>query len=135
KDWSRWHDLIRAVTAHLADRYGLDELRTHWRFEVWNEPNLSVFWSGTPAEYWRLYSEAARAVKSVDPLLRVGGPATAAVGWIDEQLKVGAPVDFLSTHVYGTIPLDLRPLAGGRPLLWTEWGVTATHGSPINDSV
>jgi xylan 1,4-beta-xylosidase len=135
RDWDRWYDLVRAFTAHLADRYGRDELRAHWRFEVWNEPNLSVFWSGTPAEYWRLYSEAARAVKSVDPFLRVGGPATAAVGWIDEQLKAGAPVDFVSTHVYGTIPLDLRPLAGGRSLLWTEWGVTATHGSPINDSV
>ncbi|WP_034214316.1 GH39 family glycosyl hydrolase [Actinoplanes subtropicus] len=135
KDWSRWHDLIRAFTAHLADRYGLDELRSRWRFEVWNEPNLSVFWSGTPADYWRLYRLTAHAVKSVDPALRVGGPATAAVGWIDDQVRADAPTDFLSTHVYGTLPLDLRPWAGGRPILWTEWGVTATHGSPLNDSV
>ena len=135
KDWSRWYDLIRAFTAHLADRYGLDDLRSRWRFEVWNEPNLSVFWSGTPAEYWRLYQLTAHAVKSVDPALRVGGPATAAVGWIDDQVRADAPVDFLSTHVYGTLPLDLRPWAAGRPILWTEWGVTATHGSPVNDSV
>jgi len=65
----------------------------------------------------------------------VGGPATAAVGWIDDQLRADAPVDFLSTHVYGTLPLDLRPWAAGRPILWTEWGVTATHGSAVNDSV
>ena len=135
RDWSRWAGLVRAFTAHLAARYGRDELRSRWRFEVWNEPNLSVFWSGTPAEYWRLYEETARAVKSVDPALRVGGPATAAAGWIDEQLRVDAPVDFLSTHVYGTLPLDLRPWAGGRPILWTEWGVTATHGSAVNDTV
>ncbi|MFC7275018.1 xylan 1,4-beta-xylosidase [Paractinoplanes rhizophilus] len=135
KDWDLWYELIRAVTAHLADRYGLDELRERWRFEVWNEPNLSVFWSGTPEQYWRLYASTAAAVKSVDPALAVGGPATAAVGWIDDQLKVDAPVDFLSTHVYGTVPLDLRPWAAGRPILWTEWGVTATHGSTINDSV
>jgi xylan 1,4-beta-xylosidase len=102
---------------------------------VWNEPNLSVFWSGTPQEYWRLYTEAANAVKSVDPQLRVGGPATAAVGWIDDQTRVDAPVDFLSTHVYGTLPLDLRPWSAGRPILWTEWGVTATHGSHLNDTV
>jgi xylan 1,4-beta-xylosidase len=135
RDWAAWHDLIRAFTAHLVERYGLDEMRRHWRFEVWNEPNLSVFWSGTPAEYWRLYEEAARAVKEVDPGLIVGGPATAAIGWIDDQTRVDAPVDFLSTHVYGTVPLDLRPWAGGKPVLWTEWGVTATHGSTINDSV
>lgn len=135
RDWDRWADLVRALTAHLVARYGRDEVRDHWAFEVWNEPNLSVFWSGTPDEYWRLYEVAARAVKDVDPGLRVGGPASAAVGWIGGRLAADAPVDFLSTHVYGTPPLDLRPLAGGRPLLWTEWGVTATHGNPINDTV
>ena len=135
KDWDRWAGLVRALTAHLVDRYGRDEVRDRWTFEVWNEPNLSVFWSGTPQEYWRLYEVTAAAVKDVDAGLRVGGPATAAVGWVDGQTGVDAPVDFLSTHVYGTPPLDLRPLAGGRPLLWTEWGVTATHGSRINDTV
>ena len=131
KDWDRWAALIRALTAHLVARYDCAD----WAFEVWNEPNLSVFWSGTPAEYWRLYEVTARTIKSVDPRLRVGGPASAAVGWIDNQRRVQAPVDFLSTHVYGTVPLDLRPLADGRPLLWTEWGVTATHANPINDTV
>ncbi|GAA0497449.1 hypothetical protein Ade02nite_54250 [Paractinoplanes deccanensis] len=135
RDWDRWAGLIRAFTAHVVDRYGLDDVRDHWWFEVWNEPNLSVFWSGTPAEYWQLYETTARAVKDVHPALRVGGPATAAAGWVEDQTGVEAPVDFLSTHVYGTIPLDLRPLAGDRPVLWTEWGVTATHGSDINDTV
>jgi xylan 1,4-beta-xylosidase len=135
KDWDRWADLIRALTRHLVDRYGRDEVRDHWAFEVWNEANLSVFFSGTPAEYWQLYEVTARAVKDVDPGIAVGGPASAAVGWIDGQLAVDAPVDFLSTHVYGVPPLDLRPLADGRPLLWTEWGITATHGNPINDTV
>ena len=85
--------------------------------------------------YWKLYEVTARAVKDADPAIVVGGPASAASGWIDAQLRVDAPVDFLSTHVYGTAPMDLRPLAGGRPLLWTEWGITATHGPRINDTV
>jgi xylan 1,4-beta-xylosidase len=131
RDWDRWAALIRALTEHLVARYDCRD----WAFEVWNEPNLSVFWSGTPAEYWRLYEVTAHAIKAVDPRLRVGGPASAAVGWIEDQRKVAAPVDFLSTHVYGTVPLDLRPLADGKPLLWTEWGVTATHSDPINDTV
>ncbi|GID27993.1 GH39 family glycosyl hydrolase [Paractinoplanes brasiliensis] len=131
RDWDRWGDLIGAFTRHVVDRYGLDEVREHWWFEVWNEANLSVFWSGTPDEYWQLFEVTVAAVKDVDPGLRVGGPATAAVGWVEDQ----PGGDFLSTHVYGTVPLDLRPLAGGRALLWTEWGVTATHGSRINDSV
>jgi xylan 1,4-beta-xylosidase len=135
KDWDRWADLIHALTTHLIDRYGRAEVVEHWTFEVWNEANLSVFWSGTPEEYWKLYEVTARAVKAADPGIAVGGPASAACGWIDTQLDVDAPVDFLSTHVYGTTPMDLRPLAGGRPLLWTEWGITATHGNRINDTV
>jgi xylan 1,4-beta-xylosidase len=139
RDWDRWAMLIRGLVAHLVERYGAEEVR-RWPFEVWNEANLSVFWSGTPAEFWRLYEVTARAVKQVDPAIRVGGPASAAVGWIDGQLAAAAPLDFLSTHVYGSPPLDLRPLAEayGRSdleTLWTEWGVTAEHGSQINDTV
>jgi xylan 1,4-beta-xylosidase len=52
--------------------------------------------------------------------------------------QAGAPVDFVSTHTYGSPPLDLRPTLArfGRPdarILWTEWGVTPTHFHPVND--
>ncbi|WP_216094329.1 GH39 family glycosyl hydrolase, partial [Jiangella alba] len=106
KDWDRWYDLVRAFVAHLVDRYGLEEVRDRWAFEVWNEANLEVFWSGTPEEFFRLHSVAARAVKDVDPGLRVGGPASAAAGWIDQLLgAIGdEPLDFVSTHTYGSPP-------------------------------
>ncbi len=55
KDWDRWADLVTAFTQHLVDRYGLEEVRDRWSFEVWNEANLEVFWSGTKEEYWKLY--------------------------------------------------------------------------------
>ena len=45
KDWDRWADLVTALTAHLVDRYGIDEVRDRWSFEVWNEANLDVFWA------------------------------------------------------------------------------------------
>ena len=53
------------LAAHLMQRYGRDEVVSRWAFEVWNEPNLEVFWSGTPEEYFRLYDVSARAIKSV----------------------------------------------------------------------
>jgi len=144
RDWARWEGLVRDLTSHLVDRYGPDEVRDHWAFEVWNEPNLEVFWSGSPEEYLRLYDVSARAVKSVDPGLRVGGPATAAAGWIGATLEhvaaSGAPLDYLSTHTYGNAPLDVRATAAshGRsdlPIWWTEWGVTPTHFAAVNDGV
>ena len=46
-------------------------------------------------------------MKSVDPEYRVGGPATAGSGWIDETLaycaEKKAPLDFVSTHEYATM--------------------------------
>jgi xylan 1,4-beta-xylosidase len=142
RDMARWEALCRDLTAHLAERYGHDEVRC-WAFEVWNEANIQVFWTGSEADYFELYDATARAVKSVDKRFHVGGPATAAAGWIDDLLAHcddGIPLDFLSTHTYGAPPLDLRPIAerfGRRdiPLWWTEWGVSPTHGSDVNDSV
>ena len=114
KDWDRWHDLVRDLVAHLADRYGLEDLVEHWSFEVWNEANLEVFWSGTPEEYLHLYDVTAAAVRAVDPRLRVGGPSSAASGWVEELLahaeRAGSPVDFVSTHTYGSPPLDFKPM-------------------------
>ena len=108
-------------TAHLVDRYG-DEVVEHWSFEVWNEANLEVFWSGTPEEYLRLYDVTVDAVRSVDSRFVVGGPSSAAAGWVEELLahadRTGSPVDFISTHTYGSpaagLPADARPLRAGR---------------------
>ena len=143
RDWDRWGDLVGRLTAHLVDRYGIDEVRG-WGFEVWNEANLEVFWTGTEEDYLRLYDVAVRAVKTVDARLPVGGPATAAAGWItnflDHVAETGAPLDFLTTHTYGNLPLDIREALRVRELdgvevWWTEWGVTPTHFNPVNDSV
>ena len=52
----------------------------------------------------------------------------------------GAPLDFLSTHVYGNMPLDLRPVLAsfgreGTPIWWTEWGTTPSHFHHVGDTV
>ncbi|MDQ6687424.1 MAG: xylan 1,4-beta-xylosidase [Actinomycetota bacterium] len=142
-DWHEWRLLIGALAQHLVDRYGIDEV-AQWGFEVWNEPNLVVFWSGSQDDYLRLYEESARAIKAVDPRLRVGGPSTAASEWVatlaTHAQRTGTALDFLSSHTYGNLPLDTRAAlkrAGfaGIPVWWTEWGVGSTHFGAIHDSV
>jgi xylan 1,4-beta-xylosidase len=148
KNYEDWADLIGSLVQHLVDRYGIEEVAS-WNFEVWNEPNLIYFWSGSQAEYFKLYSYAARAIKEVDARLRVGGPATAANGWIRETLDFcrqnGVPLDFVSTHHYptdvalghdldmetsmakaprGTVTAmakSVRAQVGDLPLYYTEW--------------
>ncbi|MDQ2959712.1 MAG: hypothetical protein M3R48_01480, partial [Candidatus Dormibacteraeota bacterium] len=140
RDWAVWAELNGRLAAHLLDRYGVEEV-SQWGFEVWNEPNLEVFWAGTQAEYFRLYAEAAQAIKGVDQRLQVGGPATAAAEWLEDFVAfvsgAGLPLDFLSTHTYGNIPLDARPILRRHGLdevriWWTEWGIGAGHTDPIH---
>ncbi|HEY4325019.1 MAG TPA: glycoside hydrolase [Mucilaginibacter sp.] len=104
KDYDKWGNLIKALVQHWTERYGEAELK-HWYFEVWNEPNLSFFWSGTQADYFHLYNVTANAVKSVSKDYRVGGPATAEHAWIPELINYcvqnKVPMDFASTHTYG----------------------------------
>jgi xylan 1,4-beta-xylosidase len=105
KDYAKWDDLIAKFTEHLVNRYGIDEV-SQWYFEVWNEPNID-FWVGDPKQptYWDLYDHTARAVKAVDPRLRIGGPATAQAAWAAEFIQHcvdhNVPIDFVSSHVYG----------------------------------
>jgi xylan 1,4-beta-xylosidase len=159
KSMERWDGLMKAFGQHLVDRYGIDEV-SQWYFEVWNEPNID-FWGGIPRleSYLELYAHTARTLKSVNPRIRVGGPATAAAHWVPEFLKYAAdnkvPVDFVSTHGYaddspedmlGTsekIPMDERvcravAMVHGQikassmpelPLFWTEWNVQGQNES------
>ncbi len=104
KDWAQWSRLVRRFVAHLVNHFGLAEVLT-WHFEVWNEPDLhNTFWTGSMTDYFQLYAETARAVKSVDERLRVGGPATSKTMWVPDLLAFCAeqrvPLDFISTHHY-----------------------------------
>lgn len=98
-----WASFIQAFFTHLIDRYGLETVKS-WPIEVWNEPNLGFFWSGTQQQYFEFYKATAVAVKSIDAGLQVGGPSTARAEWLPEFAAYcaenNAPVDFFSTHVY-----------------------------------
>jgi xylan 1,4-beta-xylosidase len=104
KDYAKWEKLVKALAEHWTRRYGEEEV-AKWYFEIWNEPNLDIFWAGTKEDYFRLYEVSARAIKSVSAKYRVGGPATAGRGWIRETVDFAAennvPIDFISTHDYG----------------------------------
>jgi xylan 1,4-beta-xylosidase len=96
---------------------------------VWNEPNLAIFWErGDQAAYFELYARTARALKAIDPELKVGGPSTAGAAWVPEFLAYASerqlPVDFVTTHTYG--------VDGG---FLDEHGQSDTKLSPAADAV
>lgn len=104
KDYTVWQAYIKALVNHCIERYGREEVRK-WYWEVWNEYDFSGFWSGTEAEYYKLYQYTAAGAKSADSLIIIGGPAGVNFQVLDkfaEFCRVNdVPLDFLSNHTYG----------------------------------
>lgn len=159
RDYGEWGALIGKLVGHWVDRYGAAEVRS-WPFEIWNEPNLRQFWTGTQAEYFELYRHSVEAIRRAGPDIAVGGPASARNEWIPEFLEFcagqGLPVDFVSTHHYPTDTFGSqgdtefgraasergvlhrqaargREQAGSKPLYYTEWNSSSDSRDPLHD--
>lgn len=120
-DYEEWGRLIGSLGSHFVKRYGEEEV-SRWFFEVWNEPNCGFFKTSAPQthqccatcadmpEYMKLYKYTAEALKGASSKLRVGGPATAQLGHVDDFIKavqeqklVGGEV--ITSHIYPTDPM------------------------------
>ena len=118
KDYEKWENFIRALITHLTEKYGADEVKT-WYFELWNEPDI-FYWSGTTAEYCKLFDYTEHAVHGVLPELRLSGPAVTGIfeeGHAQEFFRYflehcrdgvnfctqekGTRLDFITFHVKG----------------------------------
>jgi xylan 1,4-beta-xylosidase len=116
KDYRKWEELVRVLTAHLVERYGTDQVLT-WYFEVWNEPDID-YWHASPQDYWKLYDYAVAGVRAALPKAKVGGPASTSPGHekafvflksflnhvnSDKSAATGGPIpiDFISFHAKG----------------------------------
>ncbi len=86
-----------------------DSYRLRARFvEVWNEPNLRDFWSGSQQLYFDLFNATAQRIHRDYPGVMVGGPALTRIPeteperWMRDFLhSCGENADFISYHTYG----------------------------------
>src|SRR5580765_3815282 len=108
-DWGKWIAFMAAFVRHLEDRYGADDVRANWYFEVWNEP--SWMYSLGDSGYFELYRNTVTGLLEGDPGVRVGGPAGSAGetpglirSLITGSINTGTKLDFLTYHRYGDDP-------------------------------
>lgn len=126
--------------------------------EIWNEPDSVLFWSRSLDEFLALYVDAAKALKAAHPDLLIGGPGFThagatnftSTGWLkkflDKVQAEGAPLDFLSFHVYTNesdrpasmaaglrTELDGRGLAGTAIYL-TEWNTFTDPAADLDQA-
>ena len=118
KDFTKYAAIARHIVLHY-NRGWAKGFRYRIRYwEIWNEPDLGkVFWAGTAQQYYELYGQLARAVKSADSRALVGGPAIARPNddtpyrdaFLEYVRTEHLPLDFYSWHWYATDsddPLD-----------------------------
>lgn len=108
KSYEKWADIAAHIVRHYDQGWdnGPSVKIKYW--EIWNEPDdLSFFWTGTPEQYFELYTGVAKRLKALDPSIKVGGPALAKardLNFLEDMLKYcrdhQVPLDFVSWHLY-----------------------------------
>jgi hypothetical protein len=97
KNLEDWKNYVRTVATRYKGRIKA--------YEIWNEPNLENFYSGTPLAMVNLAREAYAVLKEVDPSITVISPS--AVGptglpWLRQYLALGGGkyADVIGYHFY-----------------------------------
>jgi xylan 1,4-beta-xylosidase len=112
-DYSQWEALISSLVRHYKERgAGI----RYW--EVANEPDIGEDggcpYRFKPDSYARYYQHTAAAIRQADSEARVGGPALAGSRspLLPALLALcqtkGAPLDFVSWHIYSSDPQGVR---------------------------
>ncbi len=107
RDHDEWAEAAAAIVESYNGRG--DEYRPYLRLlEVWNEPNMHDFYTGTMESYFDLFERTADRIHRDYPGVMVGGPAishawhTSPEEWMQAFLKgPAAKADFISYHHYG----------------------------------
>jgi len=133
RDINQWRTYVRTVATRYKGRIR--------QYEIWNEPNLKMFWTGTVEQMLNLTREASEIIHSVDPNAIVVSPSATTVSgvtWLSEFLAMGGGryVDVIGYHFYvmpqppeAMVPLIQRVKqtmqdhgVGAKPLWNTETG-------------
>ena len=125
-------DYVRAVVIHCKGRVQ--------GYEIWNEPNYKVFWTGQTSQLVDMARDAQGIIRSIDPGVPLVSPSATdgpkGVAWLDDFLARGGGkyVDVIGFHFYADTPETTAQLAnqvrqtmaahgiGNMPLWNTECG-------------
>ncbi|WP_309619863.1 carbohydrate binding domain-containing protein [Salinibacterium sp.] len=139
-----WETWVRDVATRYKGKITL--------WELWNEPDLTDFYCGTPDQLIELASRASTILREVDPKNRVLSPGFsgfAGPSYLDYFLRNGGlpTFDILSYHFYAQTPelnlgtrlQNLRAVisgagAGNKPLWNTEQGWIDLVATPVSQS-
>ena len=136
KDSLQWARICEGIIRHVNEGWGDGHHMDIQYWEIWNEPELveGQMWTGTPEQFYELYTVAAAHLKGQYPGLKIGGPAFAGPwksefreGFFRYISQRKAPLDFFSWHGYiHTVEEAAQAAQAAREFL-DEYGYTGTE--------
>lgn len=106
-DFNKWATICLQIVKHYNAGWNNGFNYNIKKWEVWNEPDLEIFWSGTSQQFYNLYNITATKLKNYDANLKVGTAGFATISsskFIDPVLDSissnNTPIDFISYHSY-----------------------------------
>jgi hypothetical protein len=97
EDWDAWSAFVRDLARRNRDRDMV--------WDVWNEPDVPYFWTGTQAQYHELYRRAFVAIRQeLGARATIAGPSVGAFRWdwlvglLEYCRSADCSVDALSWH-------------------------------------
>ncbi len=113
-DLDKYADIVKHVVMHYNKGWANGFHYGIRYFEIWNEPDILPFWSGTPEQYHELYQKVSLAIRAVDKHAKIGGPANTTNNdftGLEESLMQfivdnNLPMDFYSFHHYANHAVD-----------------------------
>lgn len=133
KDAAKWARICEHIIAHYTEGWANGRKYDIVYWEIWNEPNLSLFWTGSLDEFVNLMQVSVKHLKARFPKLRIGGPALGGfdANWTKEILKkfkeTGTPLDFFSWHAYDTRPERFASYASSVRKFLDDYGFVKTE--------
>jgi hypothetical protein len=108
-DLDLWQELVTKVVRGLATAP-----QPAYRFEVWNEPDIGIFWQDTTEQFLATALRTHQAVQTVEEEtnlpLEVGGTASFYGGsallptYVEAVADAHLPLDFVTWHHYANFP-------------------------------
>lgn len=115
---SYWDEFLRAVVTRYKGRIEA--------YEIWNEPNITEFYNGSPASLVKLEKAAAATIHSIDKKALIvcppmsGNNSLPALGWLNSYLAAGGGknCNMIAYHLYNYPPeKDIAAMHAFREIL------------------
>ncbi|AWB26668.1 hypothetical protein HARCEL1_02540 [Halococcoides cellulosivorans] len=101
-DWSSYYDFLDRI---MDDVEAAGMARDEIQYEIWNEPNIDIFWPRSRSQYHEMWQHGVEHIRSRQPDARIVGPGHTHFSrnlmgqFLDMTVETGSVPDILNWHV------------------------------------